>query len=732
VFTFINRADNLMAEPYKIVIVAVIDSDGNLLMIRRVGDKEGVWEFPAGHIDGGELPEVAAVREVGEETGLNIVLMPWKIDLPTKAGKAAQFLGFVADGEVKPEPDLAEDEHDRHVWIKAEDLKRVKPTHKNMDVHLAQLLKKAKSKLANRRVAFSKRAWLISPQGNLIDCDNDHTDYLLMNWDKLGLPEVGSDVDLQTEIVKLGWTRIGIMGGVFYVKCPRMTQKIFDEVQLLVLGSSSVDVVTVTDYSLSNESKVSRKEFIQMNEPSDLRRTMMVREGRRQANQLLPTRTVRHLPEPGEDLKEAILVGDEVEIFLKDQASRKDEDSAPDVSGIVDRRNRNTIWIRSLEEDEEEGDSIKSPLAWKNDGDWAFIRVYRDPDQVIHYVKGNPYDPDKKTMERAKGLGLILETNPPDYFESVFALMRNETPDLDRSLGQAPESFDEVAPFHEPRPGIPPILHRVREVLHDSGLEPDLVDHVGNGRVLILTQDSDLKRDIVRVLEKGGVEVKAGRRGNLIATEGPRRLATGVGGTTTIPIATDDELMRPTIVQHEQRLQREREKRADRVVGQATSQSLTQQSGTTGVGKLGPQLAVTMDINPQDQINQLKKYGKPEMLPNKQVQVDFPNAQKWKQFQNDMRMKNQQFQMAASRQGKRQEARYFLRGFRNAMRQGDYGPASNFLTRLLGMNLQEESIVRSRLASRREWTELHHYATGEGEIGIARLSRRASRLAPDV
>jgi 8-oxo-dGTP diphosphatase len=762
-----------MSGEYNIVITTVVDGDGNLLMIRRVGDDSnnaGKWEFPAGHIDGGERPEVAAVREVFEETGLNVYLMPWSIDVPTKAGKAAQFLGFVINGDVKPEPDLAEDEHDRHIWIKAKDLKRVKPTHRNMDVHLTQLLKKMKAKLAYEpsregaiairdcgtsscRLASEGRAFLVSPEGKLFNCGNLHAQCLEKYPEVFRNTEEGAEKyykDYRELVDKEGWGRISFFPPTVSFQCRRFTRKFFDVLQDMVLHSrwtiGSVQIVieigeNAFSYSMGRSDvwKIPGDEFKSMSNYTELRRYSRGANRRqeksmtflRRANQLLPTRMVRHLPEPGEDLKEAILVGDEVEIFLKDQVSRG-EDSAPDVSGIVDRRNRNTLWIRPSEEDEEDASIVKSPLMWKNDGDWAFIRVYRDPDQVIHYVKGNPYDPDKKTMERAKGLGLILETNPPDYFESVFALMRNETPDLDRSMGQAPQSFDEIAPFHEPRPGIPPILHRVREVLRDSGLEPDLVDHVGNGRVLILTQDSDMKKDIVRVLQKGGVEVKAGRHGDLIASEGRKRYAQS-GGTTTIPIETDDELMRPTIVQKKRELQREREEQADLAVRQAAPTALAPGAGgTPGVGQLGPQLAVTMDINPQDQINQLKKYGKPEMLPNKQVQVNFPNAQKMKQFQTDMRMKNQQFQMAASRQGKRKIAGHLIRCFRNAMRKGNYGSASDFLMRLLGMNLQEESIVKSRLASRNEWAELSYYATGVGDLGVSRISRRAARLAPEV
>jgi diadenosine hexaphosphate hydrolase (ATP-forming) len=41
---------------------------GKLVILRRFN---GVWLFPKGHIDPGETPEIAAIREVWEESGLS-------------------------------------------------------------------------------------------------------------------------------------------------------------------------------------------------------------------------------------------------------------------------------------------------------------------------------------------------------------------------------------------------------------------------------------------------------------------------------------------------------------------------------------------------------------------------------------------------------------------------------------------------------------------------------------
>jgi len=63
-----------MTDPQVRVGVAVlIERGGKLLMGRRKGSHgEGTWSFPGGHLDFGEDPETACIREAMEETGLEI------------------------------------------------------------------------------------------------------------------------------------------------------------------------------------------------------------------------------------------------------------------------------------------------------------------------------------------------------------------------------------------------------------------------------------------------------------------------------------------------------------------------------------------------------------------------------------------------------------------------------------------------------------------------------------
>lgn len=64
-----------------VVAAALADEDGRVLLQQRAPGRAmaGLWEFPGGKVDEGELPEAALVRELREELGIEVAtanLMP--------------------------------------------------------------------------------------------------------------------------------------------------------------------------------------------------------------------------------------------------------------------------------------------------------------------------------------------------------------------------------------------------------------------------------------------------------------------------------------------------------------------------------------------------------------------------------------------------------------------------------------------------------------------------------
>jgi ADP-ribose pyrophosphatase YjhB (NUDIX family) len=99
----------------KVAAVVLITEAKRVLLVRRAVDPQiGKWALPAGYIDYGEDPREAAVREVSEETGLQVritrlidILGPDEKD-GNPASIVILFEAVPVGGELSAQDDIAE------------------------------------------------------------------------------------------------------------------------------------------------------------------------------------------------------------------------------------------------------------------------------------------------------------------------------------------------------------------------------------------------------------------------------------------------------------------------------------------------------------------------------------------------------------------------------------------------------------------------------------------------
>jgi len=110
----------------KIGVGVIIVKDNKVLLGKRKGSHgEGTWSFPGGHLEFNETIEDCAVREVKEETNLeinNIRIQTFTNDMFKQEGKHYVTLLVLADylsGEVKL---MESDKCDEWNWFTWDDL----------------------------------------------------------------------------------------------------------------------------------------------------------------------------------------------------------------------------------------------------------------------------------------------------------------------------------------------------------------------------------------------------------------------------------------------------------------------------------------------------------------------------------------------------------------------------------------------------------------------------------
>ena len=118
----------------------ILIRDGKiLLLLRSKGWKTGSWGPPGGHIDAGESPKQAAVREVFEESGLKVHMR----DLELLAQRTKHSFGMIyyyITDKFSGKGVALSHEHDGFSWV---DMKRIDELDTTFEPDILALVKSA-------------------------------------------------------------------------------------------------------------------------------------------------------------------------------------------------------------------------------------------------------------------------------------------------------------------------------------------------------------------------------------------------------------------------------------------------------------------------------------------------------------------------------------------------------------------------------------------------------------
>ncbi len=88
----------------KVAAGVLVARAGRVLLVRRNHEPGfGLWSFPSGYVDRGEVVEEAAAREVAEETGLAVRITGLRGVL-SRAGDPVVFVIYEGEAEGEPAP----------------------------------------------------------------------------------------------------------------------------------------------------------------------------------------------------------------------------------------------------------------------------------------------------------------------------------------------------------------------------------------------------------------------------------------------------------------------------------------------------------------------------------------------------------------------------------------------------------------------------------------------------
>lgn len=102
--------------PVRVRAGAIVIRDGLILLIARRNGAEHWYEIPGGGVEDGETPDVAVVRELGEETGLAGVVGR-EVAIVFKEGRREHYFTVHTRGEIAERAGLDLEDDAMPVWL---------------------------------------------------------------------------------------------------------------------------------------------------------------------------------------------------------------------------------------------------------------------------------------------------------------------------------------------------------------------------------------------------------------------------------------------------------------------------------------------------------------------------------------------------------------------------------------------------------------------------------------
>lgn len=109
----------------RFVVGAIVSRDAKILLLQRPEDDfmGGIYELPSGKVEQGEMFSTALIREVAEETGLDvkkIVKYLGHFDYESKSSKKTRQFNYIVTVQEPLEVKLQE--HSAYTWARPDEL----------------------------------------------------------------------------------------------------------------------------------------------------------------------------------------------------------------------------------------------------------------------------------------------------------------------------------------------------------------------------------------------------------------------------------------------------------------------------------------------------------------------------------------------------------------------------------------------------------------------------------